>query len=806
MDKELAHLRRDDGPLGNELSVSTGVKWRIALVFLSFLAFVIYGSLVPLQFNGLSFSEAVQLFLSLDKGDIALTSTNRADWFTNFLLMMPPLYTAMLLKSQKPLGIKSLAYAITIICFLVTVSLGIEFSQLFIKQRVSSYRDVYTQALGMSLALALFYATRRRAHVLLVKLSSKSQLDKWEVYGVSLLGILLIYNMMPFDLTLSFTELFKKWASGKVSLIPFYNKTLSPLNLILNSVVDIAIWTAISFCFIKSHKYSASKLLTFLLSAALIMEIAQLPVLSRYSDTTDLVTAFLGILLALKLFSEHERNHNVFSTNRVLTISIVIVFYYLILLFFYTYPFDLITKKELSVKWDNFFTFPFLAYWQDSPFNAITQLLRKILLFIPFGVLIQSLVREIENKQINSPRSPIALKARMLKLLTISTAILMIFSLELIQLPIVGKVASVSDLALNMVGLIIGKMVFRFHSSSPDDEPIAQPNTKQITSKTDWWIGYIICIVLCFALCITALSLEATPYNVKELFDQYPSVISALLVSTFITSLIFYPVYFTKKCFARTKLEFSYLIKHIVILALLATMSSVLIFPNEALHDIVGYPKWSLLPQWLETSYRLLWLIAPFIFLYLFESSKRLLKGIVDWEFNLNLKLGSLFFFLVLPFSFTVVVIQAGTDNLTELLENNGYSVGVICIVLYVYLLLSLSSNYSRLRLPPLSPYPAVYLALLILSAPLSYWFMQFALVDYILKYDTLFTPLQFLLSPNRENLYSVEKTKYIFYGVHYSIAALLAGCFAIHTHYFKIEKALQYEGICEELPANRRF
>jgi len=231
-----------------------------------------------------------------------------------------------------------------------------------------------------------------------------------------------------------------------------------------------------------------------------------------------------------------------------------------------------------------------------------------------------------------------------------------------------------------------------------------------------------------------------------------------------------------------------------------------MIFPNEALHDIVGYPKWSFLPQWLETSYRLLWLITPFIFLYLFESSKRLLKGIIDWEFNLNLKLGCLFFFLVLPFSFTVVVIQAGTDNLTELLENNGYSVGVICIVLYVYLLLSLSSNYNRLRLLPLSPYPAVYLALLILSAPLSYWFMQFALVDYILKYDTLFTPLQFLLSPDRESLYSVEKTKYIFYGVHYSITASLAGCFAIHTHYFKIEKTLLNERIREELPANRRF
>lgn len=500
MEKEFAHLRRDDGPLGNELSVSTGVKWRIALVFLSFLAFVIYGSLVPLQLNDLSFSNALQLFLLLDKGDIALTSTNRADWFTNFLLMMPPLYAAMLLKSEKPFGIKSLAYAIAIILFLVLVSIGIEFSQLFIKQRISSYRDVYTQAFGMTLALALFYATRRKAHVLLVKLSSKSQLDKWEVYGVSLLGILLIYNMMPFDLTLSFTELFKKWASGKVSLIPFYNKAISPLNLILNSIVDIAIWTAISFCFVKSHKYSASKLLSMLLSAALFMEIAQLPVLSRYSDTTDLVTALAGILLALKLFSEHEKNQNIFTTNRALTISIVIVCYYVTLLFFYTYPFDLITKKELTVKWDNFFTFPFLAYWQDSPFNAITQLLRKILLFIPFGILIQSLVHEIEDKQINAPRSTIALQARMLKLLTISTAILMIFSLELMQLPIVGKVASGSDLALNIVGLIIGKMVFRFHSSSAEDEPKAQRNTKKITSKTNWWIGYLICIVLCLSL------------------------------------------------------------------------------------------------------------------------------------------------------------------------------------------------------------------------------------------------------------------------------------------------------------------
>ena len=161
------------------------------------------------------------------------------------------------------------------------------------------------------------------------------------------------------------------------------------------------------------------------------------------------------------------------------------------------------------------------------------------------------------------------------------------------------------------------------------------------------------------------------------------------------------------------------------------------------------------------------------------------MSGVVDWEFNLNLKLSYLFLFLILPYSFMVVVIQAGTDNLTELLANNGYSVGIISIIIYVYLMLFLSSNYSRLYHRALSLYPVAYAFIIVLSAPLSYWLIQFALVDYILKYDTLFTPLQFLFSPNRESLYSVARTKYIFYGIHYSSFVLFAVCFATQRHYF---------------------
>lgn len=770
--------------------VATNIRWKVAAVFFSLLAFVVYGSLVPLEFNQLSFSDALLQFVVLDKTDIAITQTNRADWFTNFLLMMPVLYSAMLLQSHKGLSLSSLVYAAGVMSSLLIVSFGIEFTQLFIEQRISSFRDIYTQCLGMLLALGLFYSTRERVHNTLLKLSTSSQLDKWEVYGISLLSILFIYSLMPFDLTLSFTELFKKWASGKISLIPFYNKTLTPLQLIFNGLMDIIIWITITFCFIKSRRYSAPKLVAFLFSTALIIEVAQLPVLSRYSDVTDLITALIGVFVALRLFSTKGAYTEPLTNNRLTTIAFVSILYYAGLLFFYTLPFELVSKSELAIKFNNFFSFPFLAYWQDAPYNAVTQLVRKILLFVPLGILLHLFLSKNSARKSDETQSLLLLDPKISNAFILFLFVAMIISLELMQLPIANKVASISDTLLNLLGFFIGKQAFRFHNQDATNCHVDQ--SAKIKSKwvIDWKWGYLLCIVSSFLFCLFLLALDATPYNVKELFDKFPPIVSALLVAVMLASVIFYPILFANSCLNRQRLEFSHLIKHILTLAALIIMLSLIIFPNEAVHDVVGFPKWAAIPQWIESSYRLFGLILPFVYLYLFITSTNLLKGRVDKELNFYLKLITFFSLVVLPFSFAVAVVQAVTDNLTELLSGGGYSFGMLGVIAYISLLLYFASSYRRLSLSSFSKKAISYAIAICFSAPVSYWLIQLTLVDYIFKYEVIFTPLQFLLSPDRENLYSVESTKNIFYGVHYFALILFTFNFYVQNYFVRAKAA----------------
>lgn len=770
----------------HENKVASNIRWKVFIIFLSLLAFVVYGSLVPLEFKELTFSDALLQFVTLDKTDIAITQTNRADWFTNFLLMMPVLYSAMLLQSHKGLSLSSLVYTAGVMSSLLIVSFGIEFTQLFIEQRVSSFRDIYTQCLGMLLALGLFYSTRERAHNTLLKLSTSSQLDKWEVYGISLLAILFIYSLMPFDLTLSFTELFKKWASGKISLIPFYNKTLTPLQLIFNGLIDIIIWITIAFCFIKSRRYSAPKLVAFLFSTALIIEVAQLPVLSRYSDVTDLITALIGIFVALRVFSSREAYIQSLTNNRLTTIAFVSILYYSCLLFFYTWPFELVTKSELAIKFNNFFSFPFLAYWQDAPYNAVTQLVRKILLFIPLGILLHLFLSKNSARKGDETQSLLLPDPKISNAFIFFLFVIMIISLELMQLPIVNKVASISDTLLNLLGFFIGKRAFLFHNQDVHNLHVDQAVREKSKWVIDWKWGYLLCIVSSFLFCVFLLTLDATPYNVKELFDKYPPIISALFVAIMLASVIFYPVLFANSCLNEQHLKFSHLITHILTLAALIIVFSLIIFPNEAVHDVVGFPKWEAIPQWIESSYRLFGLILPFVYLYLFITSASLLKDRLDKELKFYLKIITFFCLVVLPFSFAVVVVQAGTDNLTELLSSGGYSFGMIGVIAYIALLLYFASSYRRLSISSFSKKAISYAVAICLSAPVSYWLIQLTLVDYIFKYETLFTPLQFLLSPDRDNLYSVESTKHIFYGVHYFALALFTFCFYMQDYFIR--------------------
>ncbi|WP_412972070.1 VanZ family protein [Glaciecola sp. MF2-115] len=585
--------------------------------------------------------------------------------------------------------------------------------------------------------------------------------EKWLSYAIGLIVIFTLYNLMPLDLSISPAEIYSKWATGKINFIPFYPDTANISAYFFAVITDIAIWALISFCMLKSNKYKHASILSRCLFVAVCVEFLQLFVMSRFTDITDIFAAFIGVFLTIQLYTKLETSLGPNTSNKpkhgpitLFSIESCLIVWCVMLLFFAVYPSDLIqTKLELSIKWQEFFSIPLATYWQETSYGAITQLLRKVILTLPLGVLLLA----VSNKHQFSQRQFFFL---------IIMGIGYIVSLELIQLVLASKVATLTDVVLNLFGFFIGFKLYRKHQNR------ASNNDKK--SYFEWikqrhHVKLSVALLLVYLLLIFVEGFEKTPYNVKELFNQYHYSISAALI----TVVIFFTVGFPAKCLAylnsKKKLNLLSLTSapflHGVILYNLLYIT----FPSESLHDILGYPVWKSTPHYIELAYRFLGFFTPVSAVFFITASRLLPTNSISirsarWAFNL------VFVIIILPLFFYIVVIQASTDNITELLHNNGYSICLVGFVGYLFLLIGLSFQW----LPQHKPTNKVIMSLLALitiaSGSLGYVLIQLGLQEAIFKYGIVFSALQFLLSPSREELLSEKEVMFIFISLHFAL------------------------------------
>jgi VanZ family protein len=177
------------------------------LLLLAYLAFVVYGSLVPLDYRPLPPGVAWQRFQDIPF--LALGVGSRADWVANGVLYVPLGFLLM----------RSLANMAAPLAWLLAVSLcaalaiGVEFAQLFFPPRTVSQNDLLAEvigsALGASLALLLarwvgrlrqaWHAGGQHLHHRLL-----------EVYA----ALYLVLCFFPYDLLLSRQELADKFDSS----------------------------------------------------------------------------------------------------------------------------------------------------------------------------------------------------------------------------------------------------------------------------------------------------------------------------------------------------------------------------------------------------------------------------------------------------------------------------------------------------------------------------------------------------------------------------------------------------------------
>lgn len=720
---------------------SQRVLWALAITYL---IFVIYGSLVPLHFVPVPFNQAIERFKQIPFLDLGIGS--RADWVANLLLFIPlsMLWGQIFLSKQKtfsPLFIRLL-----LLGTLTLLACSIEFTQIYFPQRTVSQNDIVAETLGGVLGLVGQALWGNRLQNLIGSLWEKeNQASRLNRLLHAYLFILLIFNVLPLDLTISPVEIYHKWTEGKVVLFPFAGLKGSFFENIYETLTDIIIWIPPGILWMLSRRKSLGQVVLYGLSASVAVEAAQLFVYSRVSDITDILLACVGAALGA-LFSLTTKQLQLTTSKPKPSFWFALWIVWLICIFgIFWFPFDFrMTHFSLSDTLADITRIPFETYYYGTEFHAINELLRKIGFFLPGGLLWGLMV---SAKQKNNTKSPLTV----IGLLTVG---IVAFGVELGQVFIPTKTADITDVFLEFFGGLLGLFITQWIVSGQKDGEIEQaPNPKVSVAKhakvtnikhRPWKVHLFKLIVLFVAIGVIT-KLPFVPYNVRELISpgkaSLLSVIGLGLTIYWIINGNFIFLQWAKQ--GRMLSLPLWLIVNGLVTWILIRGS----IPLESIYDIVGSPVLEWPWEW-ELLGRFLCLHGAIM---LQSIGACLLISLVNRQAKIEIFIIWLIWVALLSWPlYAVIVDNAATDNLTELMRDGGTFMGSATLAIGFLAFFTTGSAVSKAIALPNERKTLLICALFATLISITcFWIGS---EEIIVKYGKAFSAWQFLLSTDRQN------------------------------------------------------
>ena len=735
---------------------------KLRLLFLFYVAFVIYGSLVPLKYVYIPFDNAVEQFLNIRFLNLGITS--RADWVANGLLFIPLtfLWLASFWRVQRVVFNTILIIIALVIS--VCLPLAIEFTQLYFPARTVSQNDIMAEAIGGVVGIFFWFALKQHFTVFVSQLLDKAFTDKWRVYLTIYLVCMLAYSIMPLDLTLSPVELYRKWDNGLLVLIPFQFVKHDIVTIVYDIIADIILWIPVTFFLIRTNSYTAKQIYKRIFLSALLIEFCQIFVFSRYTDVNDLLTALLGAYVGIQIF---KRWNNITLEEKSQHISRTYLGYIgyfswcCLLVVVYWYPFDFnIANSHVGPALRKFFSIPFASYYIGSEYLAITQIFRKILFAMPLGVFLaivlckHSLLPTIAKRMI-----------------VVFVLFLTIFFFELVQMLVPSKTANLTDVCVSFIGALIGfraiqpflEKLFLFPTVTEDhgNRKTIQHSKQYITWFNQlctqihikpFYIPLISKVLILYVILFGAYFIPSMPYNVKELYTG-GAIFGSLGLTLVLLHCFGFPLAIIQKTAYQNTLKRKHLLGYFFLHIAIAWLLIRVFIPFEAIYDIVGYPTWGTVFE-LELAFRFFGfftVISAVLFMAAITFSRfPNLNKYTQTKLIINAWL--LFFVIAIPFNFWVVVVLAGTDNIIELLPNEGFSFYCLFIVLYFICTLFLATKLSLSIKSNNFKQLSLLVVTMLLTTPVMFYFIQLGTENYVIKYNKIFSAMQFLLSADRKH------------------------------------------------------
>ena len=376
----------------------------------------VYANLIPFDYRPRPLDDAIAAFRHItfhDPWDLGA----RGDWIVSVIVFSALSYLLMAALCVDRGVVAGLCVAPAVALFCALLSVVIEFVQLYFPPRTVSLNDIALETMGGVAGTLTWLIAGQRITRWLRRVAMATGLSGLACRLLpGYIALLLVIQLMPFDLTVSPAELALKYQENKVRLVPFGHYSTDPkVALLLKIAANMTCFFPLGFLKVLASESGGRgrtrwvAVFLFGLASAALVEFLQLFVYSRVFDATDIVTGTAGVLVgwsAGELFLSAWRSAvagpngsdmvgSGLSQRRTLLAVLVLAWFGAILYLNWS-PFNFTTEpsrftnepEELEVwglrrmSW-----LPLVDYYWGSKYQAIEQFLKKAVSFLPLGIL-----------------------------------------------------------------------------------------------------------------------------------------------------------------------------------------------------------------------------------------------------------------------------------------------------------------------------------------------------------------------------------------------------------------------------------
>ncbi len=721
---------------------STAERWLLRAI-LSYSAFMLYGSWVPLGWRPQPLGEAWAAFLALP-GPV-WPPESVVDTAVNALLPMPLVFgLALRAALARPRVMVSVVRVATAMALLGLLPLVAEFGQMFVEGRDPSWSDVTAQWTGSLLGLLLFVpfgaSARRWWDRLVATHAVRDRALAW--LSLYLLG-LLAYELMPLDLSISPVELYRKWRDGHVILLPFVGLPGGAWGTAFKLLGGVLAWMPVGLMWRWSRPQAPLAALVLRgAGLALCVEVAQLFVLSRVTSVTDVLLGGAGTAAGAGLSTALAHMSALTQDRRNRLGSALAVAWLLAAITATWAPFRFDASQGSAEAWMQAFSrIPFTTYFVRSELGALGEIVHKMVLYVPAGLLL-------------AWRWPSRAVVGHLVLGLVA------FLLESGQVWLPDKTADLTDALLGVAGALLGWRMAHavLHASAPSvgstmgaaagapsgSPPMrARPSPPAAGPRS--WVGTAVQLLALAASAWLLARSPVVPYNIAKLMPGgLAGGLSAVGMAVTLWWVIAAPMRLLGpgRSAALVLLPLPLLAHGLVAFALLR-----LTIPVQMLHKVVGSPvlgwpgPWEDLLRFLALHMAVMVPVVGGMVLVRVVWQPARVADLISWMFVALLVAWPLH---------AAVVDAAATDNLVELMRGGGSLLTSAALATAVWMASTAGSSIALLLAQRRCRLAMCLLAVVAVAAipVLLHWGLEPMLV----KYGHAFSALQFILSSDREH------------------------------------------------------